>query len=49
MGNTLPKKDKAIAIATIAIVIRSFSRAIAIRLLYNLYYLYLARILRARP
>jgi hypothetical protein len=34
-----------IIIATIAIITRFFSRVIVIRLLYSLYYLYLARIL----
>jgi hypothetical protein len=42
-------KDEVITIATTAIIARFFSRVIAIRLLYNLYYLYLARTLMGRP
>jgi hypothetical protein len=42
-------KDEVIATPPIAIITRFFSGVIATRLLYNLYYLYLAGTLMARP
>jgi hypothetical protein len=42
-------KHKVIATLLIAIIARLFSRAIAIRLLNNLYYLYFDKTLIARP
>jgi hypothetical protein len=42
-------KDEVIATPPIAIITRFFGGAIAMRLLHNLYYLYLAETLMARP
>jgi hypothetical protein len=42
-------KDEVIATPPIAIITRFFGGVITMRLLYNLYYLYLAETLMARP